>query len=115
VTANQQRIRSTHGNEAPTSPRTRGARQEAIIPTDREIRAIKVEALRQLAADLRRGARWSTGTEHDDVLAGLLERRADRIEAGEVDHTGIDLEELGETVARPQPCRSPKNERRSRE
>lgn len=75
---------------------TRGARQEAIILSDREIRAIKVEVLRQFAADLRRGARWSTGTAPDEVLAGLLDRRADRIAAGEMDHTGIGPEELGE-------------------
>lgn len=53
------------------------------------LRSVKAEMLRATAADFRRAAEDGTDPELNRVAADLLEQRADRIAAGEDDHSAL--------------------------
>ncbi|WEK59935.1 MAG: hypothetical protein P0Y60_11320 [Candidatus Microbacterium colombiense] len=56
---------------------------------DDEIRAIKAGVLRQTAEEFRRAAASGEDPQANLLAAALLERRAERIAAGEDDHSSI--------------------------
>lgn len=72
---------------------------ERLITSEQELRTFKVAVLRQYAADVRERAETTGSGELAAVVADLLESRAARIEAGELDYSSISAEEFGADAA----------------